>query len=314
MDIKEYRYIAEIAKQGGISKAANALFISQPSLSLYLKNLEQRLGMELFETSSGSARPTAAGQVYLEHAQQILGIDNALMEALDGIKRRQVGVVRLGITGTRSTYIVPALLKCCRETHPGIEVRISENNTAELEERLFRKRDLDIILTNEPFHSHHLSSQLIFQEEVLLAIPKLFLKDVPLVYSEKSPIPWVDLGRLKDMPFTLLKSGQRLRQMADLFFSSYSFQPKVTLETQRVETALAMTRNELSACFIYDSLYTNYCEDNIQVCRVGKEPIYLRFVAAYASESLSYPPIQAILETIVSVVPQKHVSRIKTEK
>ena len=91
MDIKEYRYIYEIARHGSISRAASELHISQPSLSVYLKNVEGRLGIALFDTSAGSARPTPAGEVYLEHARQIIGIDSALMETLDGIKRRQVG-------------------------------------------------------------------------------------------------------------------------------------------------------------------------------------------------------------------------------
>ena len=302
MDIKEYRYILEIAKQGGISKAANALYISQPSLSLYLKNLENRLGIELFDTSSGNARPTAAGRVYLEYAQQIVGMDNTLMQTMDGIKHRQVGIVRLGITGTRSTYLSPAILKCCRREHPGIEVRIRECNTAELEEHVFRKRDLDIILANEPFRTGGLSSQLLFREEVLVAIPKTFLKGVDLVYGEGTAAPWVNLEQLKNVPFTMLKQGQRLRQLADTLFAGASIRPKILLETQSTETALALAQNELSACFIYDSIRIRHLPENVMVCRVSKEPLYLRYVAAYTEEALKFPPVQAVLDTILAAV------------
>ena len=83
MDIKEYRYVYEIARQGGISRAARALFISQPSLSAYLKGLEGRLGVSLFEQADGKLHPTQAGRLYLEHAEQILALDKQLMESLD---------------------------------------------------------------------------------------------------------------------------------------------------------------------------------------------------------------------------------------
>ena len=306
MDIKEYRYILEIAKQGGISKAANALYISQPSLSLYLKNLESRLGVELFDTSSGSARPTAAGRVYLEYAQQIMGLDSTLMETLDGIKRRQVGIVRVGITGTRSTYLAATLLKRCGQAYPGIEVRIREFNTAELEEHALQKRDLDIILANEPFRTDGLISSLLFREEVLAAIPKKFLRGVPLVYGQPEDPPRVDPAHLEQVPFTLLKQGQRLRQLADTIFAAQGIRPRILLETQRTETALSLAQNELSACFVYDTIRVRHITDKVAICRVSKEPIYLRFVAAYTREALKFPPVQAILETILETVRQEY--------
>lgn len=302
MDIKEYKYIFEIARQGGVSKAASVLHISQPSLSAYLKNVENRLGAQLFDTSTNPVLPTPVGTVYLEHARQILGIDNALMETLEGIKRRQIGVVRIGITGTRSTYIIPGLMKICREKHPGIDVHVTETNSVNLENMALRQRDLDIIFTNEPFHSDNLSSQLLFREQLLIAVPKCFASHMNPIYSENMAFPWLDIREIKDIPVTLLKPGQRLRQMADALFAECGFSPKVLLETQRVDTALAMAQKGMSTCFLYDSFLTQFHDPELKFFWVGKEPIYLRFVAAYTEEALKFAPVSAVLDTAVSYI------------
>ncbi len=311
MDIKEYRYIWEIYNQGGISKAAEALYISQPSLSLYLKNIEKRLGIDLFITTSGSARPTAAGKIYLEYAQQILGIDERLMDVIEGIKRRQGGVVRIGITATRSTYITPILLARCNEVYPGIDLKIQEYNTNELEDHILKKRDLDIILTNESFNAPELTIRPLYQEQFLLALPKKFVKENLLVLKDGDKIPWIELSDLSQIPFVLLKKGHRLRQIADTLFSDCDMVPEILLETERTSTALSMAEQGLGACFIYDTVFMHDISDSVVICQIGSEPIYRRFVAACTEESLQYPPVQAVLELIIDVVKKEHARLIQ---
>ena len=304
MDIKEYRYIYEIARTGSFSKAAAALHISQPSLSQYLKNVEQRIGVKLFETTTTKITITRAGEVYVKYAQQVMALDQALMDELDGMRRAKSGLVRIGITGSRSSYVVPYLMEMCEKEHPGIQLQISEGSTEQLEDQLLNKRELDMILANEPFHSDQITVMRLFREQVLVAVPTAMADTLIGSEVEGEEFPRIDLNDLRDMPFTLLQPQHRLRQFADSLFTDYGFYPKLLHQTQRAETAYAMTKAGQCACFIYDSLYKRHPDDRVKVFSVGKQPVYRWFAAAYRENSMDYPPFRAVLETVTEAVHQ----------
>ncbi|MBO4887305.1 MAG: LysR family transcriptional regulator [Firmicutes bacterium] len=301
MNIKEYRYILEIARCGSISKAAAALHISQPSLSAYLKKVEDRLGASLFDITPGGICPTSLGTVYLEYANQIAGMDDKLMETLDSIQRQATGVVRVGITVTRSVSLVPIILSSCREEHPGIEVKIIEHNSATLEDMLINQRSVDIILLSESQNTSRLPHQLLSCEQVLLAVPRCFTEKLDPVNEAGHILPWVSLEQLRDIPFVLHKSGHRLRQISNRLFDEYGIYPNVLFETQNINTAFSVVKSGMAACFLYDSVLYGHSsfQEDVQLFRIGNQPIRIPVIAAYTEDSLRFPPVQAILDTIV---------------
>jgi len=304
MNIREYRYILEIARQGGISKAAAVLHISQPSLSGYLKNVEGRLGAKLFDFSGGRVYPTPMGDVYLEYAEQIVGIDAKMMETLEQIRQKRTGLVRIGITGTRSTYLTPLIMKACAEAYPGIELRIYENNTAALENMAVKQRSLDIILVNELPRGTELESRVLSYDQVLLAVPAALGRQLKR-REESGRFPdWVDLGQLADFPFVLMRSGHRLRGEAEQLFRESGVAPAVRMETLRADTALAMTSAGMAACFIYDSYPPAYSDPDIMLFRVGTKSMTIPFTAAYLRDSLAFPPVRAVLDTVIQAVTE----------
>lgn len=298
MDIKEYRYVYEIAKQGGISKAAKELYISQPSLSEYLKGLEARLGFRLFEQIGKKTVPTSEGKVYLDYARQILGIDASLMETLEKIRHNQSGIVRLGIPVTRSAYILPNIMQACMEAYPGIEVEIVEGISWELEEMAYH-REVDFILINLPFKKYSLKYREMIEEQVVLVIPEHFEVCKKGVPYEHCKYPWMNMKYMEDVPITLLKPGQRLREIADNLYFGVGVKPKTFLETQSAETALALARKGMSACLIYDSYFLARPDNSTRIFSVGESPICHQFVIAYPQEAQLSAPAQAIMETIL---------------
>lgn len=298
MDIKEYRYVYEIARQGNISKAAKVLYISQPSLSAYLKNLENRLDTKLFVSVDGKMQPTGAGEIYLEHAQQILGIDGAMMEMLEGIKRKRTGRVRIGISSARSPYLIPGLLKLSAERYPGIELRFTEAISKELEELAYR-REVDFILTNRPFRTHELEYQVLLEEETVIAIPGSAAMQIQSEKRSGFRYPWIDIRQLSDMPFTLLKSGHRLRQIAENTFLTMEKTPRVLFETQSAQTAVSMANSGLCACFIYDTYCKINAISNVELFSFGETPIPHQLVIARAPKSILSEPAAAISELAI---------------
>lgn len=298
MDIKEYRYVYEIARQGNISKAAKVLYISQPSLSAYLKNLENRLDTKLFASVDGKMQPTGAGEIYLEHAQQILGIDGAMMEMLEGIKRKRTGRVRIGISSARSAYLIPGLLKYSAERYPDIELRFTEAISKELEELAYR-REVDFILTNRPFHTHELEYQILLEEETVVVIPRSVSVHIHSERKQGFRYPWIDIRQLSDMPFVLLKSGHRLRQIAENSFLPMEKIPQILFETQSVQTAVSMAKSGLCACFIYDTYCRLNAVDDVELFCFGENPIPHQLVIARAPKSILSKPAEAISELVI---------------
>lgn len=293
MDIKEYRYIYEIARQGNISKAARILYISQPSLSAYLKKIENRLDAKLFESVEGKMQPTAAGEIYLEHAQQILGIDGAMMETLEGIKRNQTGRVRIGISSARSAYLVPGLIKYCAKHYPNIELRFTEAISKELEEMAYR-REVDFILTNRPFHIHELEYQILLEEETVVVVPREVSDKIRSEKKEGFRYPWIDIRQLSDMPFVVLKNGHRLRQIAENSFLPMEKTPRILFETRSVQTAVSMVKSGLGVCFIYDTYCRINSVSNVELFCFGENPLPHQLVIARAPKSILSRPAEAI--------------------
>lgn len=298
MDIKEYRYVYEIAKQGGISKAARELYISQPSLSGYLKNLEARLGFRIFEMAGGKIKPTSEGELYLEHARQILGIDESLMETLEKIRHNKSGIVRIGVPVTRSAYVLPNIVCACKEAYPDIEVKIVEGISRELEELVYH-REVDFILGNRPFKRYSLAYQELFEEQTVLVVPNQFEVCAEGVCRDGWKYPWMDMSCLEGVPITLLKPGQRLREIADSLFLMANVKPKIFLETRSAETAFSLAKKGLSACLIYDSYFFERPSSRVRLFSVGESPICHQFVVAYPQNAEFSTPVRAIMDTIV---------------
>lgn len=298
MDIKEYRYVYEIARQGGISRAAKALFISQPSLSAYLKGLEGRLGVSLFEQVDGKPHPTQAGRLYLEHAEQILTLDKELMESLDRLRRNKSGRVCIGMAATRLPFLMPELLAACAGDYPDIEIQIKEGTSSQLEELVYR-REVDFILANLPFSRYELDYQVLFEEQAVLALPDGFPVCNEARLLPGWQYPWIDARRLERVPLALLRPGQRLREIADRLLGDAGVRPTVFMETKNVETTFVLAQKGYCGCFIYDTYLDTKEDQGVRVFCVGKNPVSQQFVLAWPQKVRLSACAAAIMDSAV---------------
>jgi DNA-binding transcriptional LysR family regulator len=297
MDIKEYRYILEVVKHGSISEAAKELFISQPSLSMYIKNLEKRIGSKFFHKVDGKFHLTDTGKIYIEYAKKIVLLDNELIMELRKIKDLQRGEVTIGITKTRGTLLLHKLLPNFIEKYPDIKVKVIEDTSERLEE-LLNNREADFVILNYPFKNHEFDYSVLRDEEVVVTIPKTNdickkAKDIPgLTYK------WIDINELKDQPFILLKQGQRMRQIADFLFSEASLKPYVLWETSSAVTAYNLSASGIGLSFITDNYCMTMAHSNINYFSIGKPQIVFKMAAAYPSSSLLSEASKALIQIV----------------
>jgi DNA-binding transcriptional LysR family regulator len=235
-----------VAEEKSFSKAAQKLYIAQPSLSQYIQKLEQQLGVQLFDRTTNPINLTYAGELYIETAKQILDLKDQLSQQMEDIANLRKGRLKIGIAPFRSTYIMPKVFPLFHEKFPGIEVLLVEGTSSELEE-LALKGVTDISIMMLPVPEEYFSYVPIAKEEILVAVP-------PKHPASNSLSNEILLSTLKEESFILLKQSQKLHQIALDLCKEAGFKPRVVLETESIETAHALVTAGMGVSFLPDIL------------------------------------------------------------
>jgi LysR family transcriptional regulator, low CO2-responsive transcriptional regulator len=130
------RLLVEVDRRGSISAAAEACRISQPSATKQLKTLEAAVGEKLVERNGRASRVTEAGELVVAHAARVLDTLQGLQEELGALRGAETGTLALAASTTSGTYVVPAILQCFADRHPGVDVDISIGSSAWVAERV----------------------------------------------------------------------------------------------------------------------------------------------------------------------------------
>lgn len=154
MELKEQRYVVTLADTGNLTKAAKKLSISQPALSLYIKNLENSYGEQLFSRQNRRLKPTYFGELYIEKARQIIRIGNDFKEEMDFMRNGARGKITFGIPQWRSPIILPVLLPAFREKYPDIELNIVEEDSEDTLITHLDKNKIDFAITSGEYEDH----------------------------------------------------------------------------------------------------------------------------------------------------------------
>ena len=284
MDIKEYRYLLTVIECGGISKAAEKLNISQPSLSKYIQNLEARLGVKFFNKSDGIIHLTYAGRRYFEYAEKISNLDLAITRELENIKNKESGEVLIGVTVTRGSVLLPKILPLLNHSFPKITFKITEGTSEILEEKLIQRK-IDFAFLNLPFHKHNLEYTELEDEKIVITMNKKHTINNKAELLSGYSYKWIDINLLGNEDFILLKKGQRMRQIADDIFKNCNFKPNIKLETGNAITAYNLSSIGYGISFITAGYCRMLNNPDIVYYSVGDPPLHCSFVIAFPSEN-----------------------------
>ena len=189
MTLTELRYIVAVAQYGHFGRAAKASHVTQPTLSLGIKKLEEELGVSLFERGArNELRITIAGENIVEQAQKILEQVDVIKQMAQTNQDPLSGALRLGAIYTIAPYLLPDLIPRIHKRAPQMPLLIEENFTAVLSEQL-KQGKLDVIIIALPFDEPGIITQAVYDEPFVVATPK----DHP--WSKKKSIPANDLAK-----------------------------------------------------------------------------------------------------------------------
>ena len=170
MTLTELRYIVAVARERHFGKAAKACHVSQPTLSVAIKKLEDELGVSIFERGSSDISLSPVGERVVQQAQQALeAADNVKQVALQG-KNQLAGPLRVGAIYTIGPYLYPELIPILRKAAPEMPLVVEENYTTVLTEKL-KQGELDVIIIALPYAEQGIVTQPLYKEPFVVLLP-----------------------------------------------------------------------------------------------------------------------------------------------
>ena len=170
MTLTELRYIVAVARERHFGRAAEACFVSQPTLSVAIKKLEEELDVRIFERGANEIKVTPLGEDIVRQAQSVIEQASAIHEIAKRGKDPLAGALRVGLIYTIAPYLLPELVKNVIEQYPQMPLMLQENFTVKLLEML-RTGELDCAIMAEPFPDTGLAVAPLYDEDFMIAVP-----------------------------------------------------------------------------------------------------------------------------------------------
>ncbi|MEL6798663.1 MAG: hydrogen peroxide-inducible genes activator [Pseudomonadota bacterium] len=236
--IKHFRYFDALARIGHFGRAAEACSISQPALSVQIKELEAMLGAPLVERTARQIRLTTLGEEFLVRARKVL-TDVEEMSELARLSDGPIsGTMRMGVIPTVAPYLLPAIIAELYQRLPGLELMPRESITRSLVEDLLHSR-LDFIVAALPISEPTLREFALFDEDFVLVRPAA---------DAGRPVP--DPDQLQEMKLLLLEEGHCFRDQALSFCDMRPSDPSLVMEGSSLSTLVQMVSAGLGLTLI----------------------------------------------------------------
>lgn len=261
MNLKEQEYVAALARHGNITKAADELCISQPTLSIYIANLERQIGTRLFSRIGKRFVPTYAGERYLYHAKAMLHQNEQFEAELADIVTGCSGRLRVGIHSRRSSFLIPSLLVEFRRLHPNVEVILHETGSKTMEDML-HAGELDIIITNWIINSEGLTVTEIYRDSLLMVTPAMHPAETQAKWLAGQSYKWLDIKAVEYETFILQTPKQATRVFTEEAFVFAGIKPHRVFVIENLETANQLAAEGYGVAFNLQSYakHFTYCK------------------------------------------------------
>ena len=263
-------YVYEVYKTRSFSRAAQNLYISQPSLSATIKKIENRIGTPLFDRSTTPIQLTECGKEYIRSMEKIMDIESGFENYL------KTGHIAIGGSNLYTSFVLPPLLTRFTQRFPAVNIRLEEADSAQLKKRLFAG-SLDLVIDNSQLDPNVYQCHRYQSEHLLLAVPPCFASNTAaksyLLTREdilssrflEDSVPCVPLSLFSREPFLFLRSGNDTRQRAERICQLWNFQPRVVLKLDQQITAFNLSCFGMGCSFVSDTLIRTLPR-NVEMC------------------------------------------------
>ena len=222
---RQLRVFSEVARQLSFAKAARALHLTPPAVTMQVRELEGHVGMPLFDRSGRSVTLTTAGEYMLVYTRKMLATLKDAEDTAARLLKLEVGTLTIGMVST-AKYFLPHLLAQFRSEHEGIEIRLAVGNREQLV-RMLHANEVDIAIMGRP------PKELATRAEPFAAHPHVFVAPVGHPLTQAGPLT---PEALRGQGFILREEGSGTRAALEKFLLQARVEPRVTMEMASNET------------------------------------------------------------------------------
>lgn len=287
--IKQLRYFEALAQQRHFGRAAAVCAISQPALSVQIKELEQDMGQALFERSARQVTLTPFGEAFATRARAIVQAVDELGEFSRAARDPLVGKFRMGIIPTIAPYLLPQLIQRLSHKHQGLDLHVRETTTPRLVEELMCGQ-IDVAVVALPIAEPALTEMALFSENFVLVRP---------ITESEMPVP--KAKELSDMRLLLLEEGHCFRDQALSFCQGQSGPPRDGLDGSSLSTLVQMVGAGIGVTIIPDMARAVETRSAAVVCDAFPAPQPGRTIGMIWRKS---NPMGAAFQEIAKVVKE----------
>lgn len=312
MLFSNYEYFLKLVQEKSFSKAADALCISQPALSKYLKRLEERLGVKLVDHQTSPVKLTYMGGLYLKYATQMMELENQFLSEISVIRNEERGTVVLGISQWRGAHILPQVLPLLAKRYPFINVSIVEGKAKTLSEELLNGRISVAIMNQYSIEGYAgLKWEKLTDEKILLAananhpLVLQMMRSQDFCYDPKNGIfPSFDVETLADEQFILMPSDRNITQVAFEMLQRHNLHPKKIQYVDNLVTPIYHVSACMDFTFIPESgVHTNYIPDNIILFTIDTPPLARPLAVITRDNNTQGGAVKIFLDILREVYP-----------
>jgi len=291
---RQLQYFLAVAESLHFSKAAESLFVTQPTLSHQLAELETQIGTPLFDRSGKAVRLTQAGEVFRAYAKRSMDEIDAGCSALAELEGLQRGVLRIGVTQSFVRRLMPPIFGEFLRRYPSIHLNVDEMTAPQIERRL-ADGVLDMGIAFAPTVLEDTELEPILEERLLLVIGR----NHPLAARRR-----VRMAELAGVPLVLLSREYSTRQLIDAYFAKVDSAPTVVCETNTIDLMIGLAKSAGLAAILPESAV----EKTAQIRALSiVEPVPVRISALLWSRH-KYRTLAA--QTFAQIVRDRFVAQL----
>jgi DNA-binding transcriptional LysR family regulator len=296
VDLGQLEAFVQVANQRSFSRAAEALFLTQPSVTARIQALERDLGERLFERSGRGIRLTEVGECFLPHAERVLQALNTGRDAIDSLRNLHSGSLVLASATTVSTYVLPGLLKTFRARYPRIEVSVRTGRSEQVLQMMLQD-EAQVGLVRAVYHQDIETKGLIEDELVLVS------NNTHELVGKGS----VTVEQLGDHPFIFFDRNSSYYSLAQGIFRQHGVVPRTQMELDSMEATKKMVEEGLGIAMLPKIALERELKDGtLREIEIQDMPNPTRQIALISRRSRPLGPVaQAFVDIVTEIYSNK---------
>ncbi|MFC4354620.1 LysR family transcriptional regulator [Chryseomicrobium palamuruense] len=284
MELRQLIYFKEVAKREHISDAALSLHVAQSAISRQISNLEQELGVQLFDRIGRNIKLTSIGKDFLTHVDRALSELDYGVEMVNTYLNPEKGIIRIGFPSSFATQLLPSVISAFRKEHPDVKFQLRQGNYHFLVNAV-KERDINLSFIGPlPNQDNDLQSTELFTEKFSLLVPH---------QHRLAKQPFIHLAELKNEPFILFPDDFVLHQTVVSACKSVGFQPQISSIGEDLDAIKGLVAAGLGLTILPESTLTEQGMRFTQKVKI-QTPVLQRSVGLITPKSRALTPSEKI--------------------